>query len=1045
MKKKSFLVLIIVCVMAIILSAFGGCSLIGGEEGGSDGHVKQIIISAPALTLKEGQSERLNASVLPADATNKNVSWTTSNPDVATVTQDGLVTGVSEGTATVTVTAEDGGLTAECAVTVSKEIIFVTGVTLNKNSATLKIGQTETLTATVKPADATNKNVSWGTDNPSVATVSGGEVTAVSAGKAVITVTTEDGNKTAQCTVTVENNTPPTVAVTGVTLNKNSATLKVGQTETLTATVQPADASNKNITWSTSNPDAATVTQNGKVTAVSVGTATITVTTEDGNRTAQCAITVERRQYTVTFYSDGELVDTQYIYERDCALAPTGLTKEGYELKGWKEDLANGDFFGFDTPIEGDLTLYAVWEQTQTTDPVEPPAGEAEITYTYIGDECAAFEWTESNYSKAKVEYKKSSDTAYTAVDGELIRPIGGGKARVDIVGLKGNTAYDFKITTSENKTGVKARQTVSAHDRSGYAHFKNTDGVGAYNDDGTLKSDAIVVYVTETNKNTVTVNGVKGTGIVQILQNAKDINVPLVVRIIGTVGAATWNEIEYNADKKYNSNNKMPISEVKDKNGNALENKSWTQAELISGGHNTLNTSVYSELKGLDSKINYSKGEFDSCWNNCSISNVKNVTVEGIGEDARIFQWGFTWGNCNSIEIRNLTFEDYTEDACSFEGNQDKTVIEEFTSRYLWVHNNTFLEGRNYWDVCPEQDKHEGDGATDFKGTANVTISYNHYFENHKTGLVGSGEKSMSANLTFHHNWYEHCNSRLPMARQANMHMYNNLYDGSTGTNMSLRDNAYAFIENCYFLNANKPIVSEAKIAYGYAKVYNCEFEGKSLTTNEYIKKVTSRTESVANTNTFNQNFDTDSSAFYYKNGKSDVTEMLTAEQVKTVIPKVAGVQHRADGSSGGGTEDKVQSGTVVVIDQGTPKAVSGSLDGITITKSSSTTEKSAEYTCNGQKYKGSYKLNENACVTVKLAETKTVRLCFYEYNGKTPLKVSIGGVEYSPVGEVHEEQTKDGKASYFFVEVELVGGISYDIVRLYGVEISFCYLTVM
>ena len=164
----------------------------------------------------------------------------------------------------------------------------VTGVSLNKTSTTIEKGKSETLTATVAPSNATNKSVTWSSSNTNVATVSNGVVTAKSAGTATITVKTADGSKTATCKVTVKN---PTVSVTGVSLNKTSTTIETGKSETLTATVTPSNATNKSVTWSSSNTNVATVS-NGVVTAKSVGTATITVKTADGSKTATCTITV---------------------------------------------------------------------------------------------------------------------------------------------------------------------------------------------------------------------------------------------------------------------------------------------------------------------------------------------------------------------------------------------------------------------------------------------------------------------------------------------------------------------------------------------------------------------------------------------------------------------------------------------------------------------------------------------------------------------------------------------------------------------------------
>lgn len=174
----------------------------------------------------------------------------------------------------------------------SQAVIPVTGVTLSENTLTLTVGGTGTLTATVSPGNATNRAVTWTSSDTAVATVSNGVVTAVSPGTATITVTTEDGNKTATCAVTV---TAATVPVTGVTLNKTSTSLYVGDTETLTPTITPDNATNKNVTWSSDDTSVATVDASGLVTAVARGTAVITATAADGSgANASCTVTVSR-------------------------------------------------------------------------------------------------------------------------------------------------------------------------------------------------------------------------------------------------------------------------------------------------------------------------------------------------------------------------------------------------------------------------------------------------------------------------------------------------------------------------------------------------------------------------------------------------------------------------------------------------------------------------------------------------------------------------------------------------------------------------------
>ena len=199
-------------------------------------------------------------------------------PDGANLNTDGKLT-------------VDGGTLTQNG-TVTGDIIYkVTGVSLSTDSLTLEEGGTANLTATITPANATNQNVTWSSNAPSVATVSSsGNVTAVAPGTATITVTTEDGNKTATCAVTVA---AATVSVTGVTLNKTSLSLTVGGTVILNATITPSEATNKNVTWSSDNEEVATVDENGLVTAVGVGTATITATVNDGSGlSASCVVQV---------------------------------------------------------------------------------------------------------------------------------------------------------------------------------------------------------------------------------------------------------------------------------------------------------------------------------------------------------------------------------------------------------------------------------------------------------------------------------------------------------------------------------------------------------------------------------------------------------------------------------------------------------------------------------------------------------------------------------------------------------------------------------
>jgi len=226
-------------------------------------HVTGVTLNRNTTTLSVGSTERLIATVLPTNASNVNVTWSSSAPTVATVSNRGLINAVSPGTTTITVTTQNGNNTAQCAVTVNAAINVI-GVDLNKDTVTLPVGNTELLIVTVLPTNASNQNVTWSSSVPSVATVSNGLVTALSIGTTTITVTTQDGNHTTQCVVTVT----AAVSVTGVNLNQNAITLTFGNTEQLIATVLPTDASNKNVTWMLLGPNVASVNNDGLVTAL---------------------------------------------------------------------------------------------------------------------------------------------------------------------------------------------------------------------------------------------------------------------------------------------------------------------------------------------------------------------------------------------------------------------------------------------------------------------------------------------------------------------------------------------------------------------------------------------------------------------------------------------------------------------------------------------------------------------------------------------------------------------------------------------------------
>ena len=347
-------------LMAVILSAMTLLSAIGcGEKEPAEISVSGVSVSKTSVTLKEGASESLTATVSPADASNKAVSWASSNTAVATVDNSGRVTGVKAGSATITVTTSDGGKTATCSVTVEANIINVTGVTLDKATAALTPGGEVTLAATVAPADATDKTISWTSSDESVATVSNGKVKAVGAGKATITVKTTDGGKTATCEVTV------TVPVEGVSLSETEVEMSEEGEITLTATVTPDNATDKAVTWASSDEAVATVSD-GKVTGVKAGEAVITVTTADGGKTAECKVTVTPKEIPVEEVEFAEASVTVAQGESavvTVSFSPAGATNKAVTFESSDESVATVDEEGNVTGVKaGKATITVTTE-----------------------------------------------------------------------------------------------------------------------------------------------------------------------------------------------------------------------------------------------------------------------------------------------------------------------------------------------------------------------------------------------------------------------------------------------------------------------------------------------------------------------------------------------------------------------------------------------------------------------------------------------------------------------------------------------------------
>ena len=465
------------------------------------------------------------------------------------------------------------------------------------------------------------------------------------------------------------------------------------------------------------------------------------------------------------------------------------------------------------------------------------------------------------------------------------------GEVRIDIPGVKAGT-YTLTVTT-KNGTVTKSGINVTEQDRSGYAHFNYTDGVGAYNDDGTLKDNAIVLYVTDENKNTVTLSyggiTVKGIGNILnsvgkecgekghegeckkvskgktiyakantnqgIIQKLTENNIPLVVRFIGTVSdSGLYKKGTYNAS-----------------------------TGLIDG---------LTQYNGDDFG-----GSVGDNGHMARIKSGKDITLEGVGTDATIDGWGFHYmaesakpDLGKSFEVRNLTFINTPEDAIGMEGVQASSNVNSELSASVercWIHNNEFY--------CPdvsnpaESDKGEGDGSVDFKRGQYFTCSYNYFEGCHKTNLVGSADSSLQYNLTYHHNYWKLCKARGPLTRNANVHMYNNIFEGQTDYAMNVRANAYIYSEYNLFYMCKSP----QRVDSGAIKSFGDSF---SSCINEMGGTVvTNKTDTVANNCKFTarnidySKFDTDSKLSYIPTGDYELQTSIT--DARKVIAASTGV----------------------------------------------------------------------------------------------------------------------------------------------------------
>lgn len=269
-----------------------------------DVNVTGISLDRTGISMVEGETTTLTATVTPSNATDKSITWTSNAPEVAGVNDNGKVNAIKAGEATITVTTEDGGKTATCKV----KVTGVLATSISVPARAIPVGGKTTLTATVLPESANDKSVTWSSEDAAIATVdpATGEVTGIAIGIVKITATANDGSGVSGSgTVTVISK------VKSVSINPSSTTMKKGNSTTLVATVTPVDGVtiDTGVTWSSSDESIATVDAGGKVTGLAVGTVTITaISKEDSSKKATCTVKVSE---------DGSAIDDYGGYEEE--------------------------------------------------------------------------------------------------------------------------------------------------------------------------------------------------------------------------------------------------------------------------------------------------------------------------------------------------------------------------------------------------------------------------------------------------------------------------------------------------------------------------------------------------------------------------------------------------------------------------------------------------------------------------------------------------------------------------------------------------------
>jgi len=562
--------------------------------------------------------------------------------------------------------------------------------------------------------------------------------------------------------------------------------------------------------------------------------------------------------YSITFVNNGHGETPRNVLSATQILRFPKLTDAEYLLVGWFEDEA----FSIPAklgPITKNMVYYAKWEPKGSSIRISndiPVLSGSKESININFKIPAGYE----DYIPV-VEYSLDGRN-YTTVDEELgikTESSEGTTFASTIVGLLPGV-YNVRITLYDMT--ISGVILVEPNKREGYAFFKYNDGVGAYKNDGSLKDNAIVVYVNDENKNSFEYefeDGVVSVGLKQFIETAKTYNKPVSIRISGEVTTNQWRYRE----------KEESLAIVNDVYNSFIDGDIIEENQIIAYGINTKETSK-TDINGLRSYIER-KASVDSA-NDCEqmlnileIKGFNNLTIEGVTKDAKISNFGFSFKECNSIEVKNLTFENYPNDAIEFVGGNSDTYQ---NYGHYWVHTCKFNRGHSNWDITAKKDKGNGDGSIDSKYCQYVTISDCKFERTDKTMLIGGCGSDMQDYFTISNCLFDTCKSRLPYVAKARTHIYNCIFKNNGEYCIKVRYDAKVFAENNYFVNWTKAVTypdpEKDSSAFGY-KFYNNLYESPKEGPGAGSIRLEAYNGVV---------FDTDSNKFYFDNehSKSDV-----------------------------------------------------------------------------------------------------------------------------------------------------------------------------